>query len=69
MDMPALPLRSWVTGRISTPGSLSSTPLPAILEGIEYAVQVLENVQRLISMPVTHDMSTVDLQNVAAPNT
>jgi len=37
VDMPASPLRSWVTSRISIPGSLSSTLLLAIPEGIKRA--------------------------------
>ena len=57
--MPALPLRSWVTDRISVPGSLSSTPLPAILEGIECIAQVLKDVQKLISTPVIYNMSAI----------
>ena len=59
VDLPVLLLRSWVTGRISALGSLPSTPLLAILEGIERVAQVLEDVWRLISMPVMYGMSTV----------
>ena len=68
VDMPASLLRSQVTSRISAPGSPSSTPLPAILEGIKRAAQVLKDIQRLISTPITHSTSTINSQDIAAPN-
>ena len=68
VDILALLLRSQVTSRISVPSSPFSTLLPAVLEGIKRAAQVLKDIQRLISTPIMYSMSTIGFQDIAASN-
>ena len=69
VDLPASLLRSQVTSRISALDFLPNTPLLAIPEGIKRAAQVLKDIRRLISTPITHGTSAVGFQDIATSNT